>query len=228
MSDFLPVYSDSDSDADVESFDKLQKESTATSATESVAAEVVKANEDLESVDAVSASASMKPVVVPVSLPKWMNPEDSSTSSSEDEGNHDLRAKSAVQSKKQSNSVKPSMESSISNPNSLQTLMNAVKDRPSFLQSKIKEKFQIESIKRHDYDHKKENGGSFKAVEQQNQPTVASSANVSENVVSIDDSSVKRGELKSAAHNKADSRKDAKLRKAEADKETAKVTINKC
>lgn len=215
MSDLLPVYSDSDSDT--ENCEKEQKESY-----DSTAANPINV------IDAVETATTAVTLTSSVPTLKWMNPEESASSSSEDEGSSKVKVKSELNKKKHNNSLalKPTVESSVRNPNSLLNLMNVVKDRPSFLQSKIKEKFQIASIKRHDYDQKKEIVDISKTAAQQKQPAVALTA-ASEKVVSKDDNSSAREVKSAAAHSKAaDSRKDAKLRKAtDADKETAKVRI---
>lgn len=205
MSDFLPAYSDSDSDpdSDTESCEIEQKESYDSTAI----------------IDTVETPKKTSTSSVPIL--KWMNPEESASSSSEDEGSNKL--KSDLHRMRHSTlTVKPVIESSVRNPNSLQNLMITVKDRPSFLQSKIKEKFQVASIKRHDYDQKKEIVDNAKAPPQ-HKFTVVPATEVSKD----DNTSVR--EIKSAAvHSKAlDSRKDSKLRKAEADKETAKVSLCK-
>lgn len=209
MSDFLPAYSDSDPDpnSDAENCDIEQKESYDSTA----------ANHIVDNVGtAKKTSTSSVPIL------KWMNPEESASSSSEDEGSNKLKSDFHRMKHNSALTVKPVI---VKNPNSLQNLMNTVKDRPSFLQSKIKEKFQVASIKRHEYDQKKEIVDNAKAPPQQKLLVVPASEKVE---VSKDDNTTAR-EMKSAAvHSKVvDSRKDSKMRKADADKETAKVSLCK-
>ena len=180
---YLPAYSDSDSDP---GSDQNAKEVQGVSSTNVVNLDVSDDSNRIEKSALLS---------------KWTNSDDSSSNSD----NESTRGSDHI-----TRPSKSLAEKSVGKPNSLSKLLDAVKERPSFLQAKIITNYiPIESVKKHHYDDVK------KAVE------VVTKKDVNQEPSAL--TSTTSGSIDQIRLDKSKAQNEAKRRQAEKDRESAKV-----